>query len=83
MENSRIHKAPPEETRPKVSIILLDWSCREQFHTLAWLSNQTVARSQYELLWVELYDRVAPEAMAQADWVITCNQQGIAASRDA
>jgi len=77
MKNISIHKAPLEGARPKISIILLDWGCRERFHTLDWLTTQTVARDQYELIWVELYDRVAPEAMEKADWLITCNQIGM------
>ncbi|MBC8506165.1 MAG: hypothetical protein H8D34_14990, partial [Chloroflexi bacterium] len=31
---------------------------------------------QYELIWVELYDRVIDEVMEKADVVITCNQRG-------
>lgn len=81
MKNIIIHKAPPEGNcagpRPKVSIILLDWGCRERFHTLDWLAAQTVARDQYELIWVELYERVAPEVMQKADWLIACHQTGM------
>ena len=71
MSEIRIHKQPSEGSRPKVSIILLDWGCRERFHTLDWLSHQTVPREQYELIWVELYDRVVPEVLEKADWLIT------------
>jgi hypothetical protein len=41
----------------KVSVILLDWSVRESFHSLQYLNRQTVDRSQYELIWIEFYDR--------------------------
>src|SRR5204862_195682 len=58
------------------SIILLDWSCRERFHALQWLADQTVARDQYELIWVELFDRVVPQALQGADVVLTCSQKG-------
>ena len=70
-----IHKnaAPPA---PRLSIILLDWECRERFTTLDWLLRQDVAKDQYELIWVELYDRVMEEVMAKADVVINCNQRG-------
>ncbi|OQW30840.1 MAG: hypothetical protein A4E19_08820 [Nitrospira sp. SG-bin1] len=34
-------------------------------------------KDQYELIWVEVYDRVVDEVMKKADVVITCNQQGI------
>ncbi|MEZ0373075.1 MAG: glycosyltransferase [Candidatus Sericytochromatia bacterium] len=63
--------------KPKVSMILLDWECREYFQALAWLKEQDVPREDYELIWVELFLRVSPEAMAGADVVVTCGQQGI------
>ena len=47
----------------KVSVILLDWSVRESFHSLRYLSEQTVDRSQYELIWIEFYDRQPPALM--------------------
>jgi hypothetical protein len=46
---------------PKVSIVLLDWSCRESFHILDYLENQTIPRNQYEVIWIEYYERTAPE----------------------
>ncbi|MBM4079559.1 MAG: glycosyltransferase [Planctomycetes bacterium] len=64
-------------TTPKVSLILLDWSCRESLHALDWLAKQDVPRDQYELMWVELYDRVPQEVMDKADVVITCGQEGM------
>ncbi|HDZ20222.1 hypothetical protein LCGC14_0018220 [marine sediment metagenome] len=42
-----------------VSIVLLDWSCRESFHLLDYLAAQTVDRSQYEIIWTEFYDTPA------------------------
>lgn len=62
---------------PRLSIILLDWECRERFTALDWLLQQDVPKDQYELIWVEVYNRVADEVMKKADVVITCNQQGI------
>ncbi len=46
---------------PKVSIVLLDWSVRESFHVLHYLNEQSVAREQYEIIWIEYYDRKAKE----------------------
>ncbi|MBI4707661.1 MAG: glycosyltransferase [Candidatus Omnitrophica bacterium] len=46
---------------PKISIVLLDWSCRESFHSLDYLNNQTVSREQYEIIWIEYYSRRSPE----------------------
>lgn len=71
-----VHKnASPSS--PRLSIILLDWGCRERFTTLDWLRQQDVPKDQYELIWVEVYDRVVDEVMEKADVVITCHQQGI------
>lgn len=47
------------ETAPKLSLVLLDWSCRESFHILDYLAKQTVPRHEYEILWLEYYDRKA------------------------
>jgi hypothetical protein len=44
-------------TRPKISVILIDWGVRESFHSLEYLNRQTAARSDYELIWLEFYDR--------------------------
>ena len=71
----KLHKnsGPPA---PRMSFILLDWGCRERFTTLDWLRQQDVPKDQYELIWVELYDRVVDEVLEKADVVITCNQRG-------
>ncbi|MBI5599472.1 MAG: glycosyltransferase [Deltaproteobacteria bacterium] len=74
--NIKAHKAVERGPLPKVSLILLDWTCRERFFALDWLSKQDVPREEYEIIWVELYDRVVPEAMEKADVVITCGQKG-------
>ena len=73
-DRTRIHKdaAPPA---PRVSFILLDWGVRERFNTLDWLLRQDVPKSEYELIWIELFDRVVPEVLEKADLVVTCHQQ--------
>lgn len=78
METMRaiVHKNTSPSS-PRLSIVLLDWGCRERFTTLDWLSQQDVPKDQYELIWVEVYDRVIDEVMEKADVVITCNQQGV------
>ena len=43
--------------RPKISVILIDWGVRESFHSLHYLNRQTAGRGDYELIWVEFYDR--------------------------
>ncbi|TKB69981.1 MAG: glycosyltransferase [Nitrospira sp.] len=71
-----VHKSVSPSS-PRLSIILLDWGCRERFTTLDWLLQQDVPKDKYELIWVEVYDRVVDEVLKKADVVITCNQQGI------
>lgn len=46
--------------QPKVSLVLLDWSVRESFHILHYLSQQTVSRDQFEVIIVEYYSRISP-----------------------
>ena len=75
--NIRIRKRHTSAVLPEVSIILLDWSCRESFHAIEWLSNQDVPRDQYEIVWLELYDRVVPKIFEKVDVVMTCGQQGM------
>jgi len=48
--------------RPKISVVLIDWGVRESFHALHYLNRQTAARGDYELIWVEFYDR-QPEGL--------------------
>ena len=52
--------------KPKVSIILLDWSCRESYHILKYLQNQTIAREQFQIIWIEYYDRKPQKIL---DWL--------------
>ena len=72
-----VHKRNAKVKDPLVSVILSDWSVRDKFQALDWLNRQDAPRDEYELIWVELYDRVSPEAMAHADVVITCSQKGV------
>lgn len=43
--------------KPRLGLILLDWSVRESFHILHYLANQTVARDSFEVIVVEFYSR--------------------------
>src|SRR5208283_3364582 len=52
-----------EKISPIVSLILLDWSCRESFHSIKYLNNQTVGRDHYEIIWIEYYSRRSPQIM--------------------
>jgi hypothetical protein len=48
--------------KPKISVILIDWGVRESFHCLHYLNRQTARRDDYELIWLEFYDR-KPEGL--------------------
>ena len=54
-----LHRNP---AKPKISVILIDWGVRESFHCLHYLNRQTADRKDYELIWLEFYDR-KPEAL--------------------
>ncbi|MDO8137734.1 MAG: glycosyltransferase family A protein [Candidatus Brocadiales bacterium] len=59
---------------PKVSIVLLDWAVRESYHSLDYLSDQTVPRHQYEIIWIEYYNTRPQEI----DFVLKkCKELGI------
>lgn len=72
-----IHKQNSQPGACLMTVILLDWSVRESFHALDWLSKQDAPRNQYELIWVELYKRVIPEVVGKVDTLITCGQKGL------
>lgn len=56
---------------PKVSLILADWSVRESFHILDYLSRQTVDRDDFEVIIVEFYSRVSDAAEQYRDQIDT------------
>ena len=43
---------------PLISVIMVDGSFRESFHAIDFFGNQTF--DDFELLWVEYYDRIDP-----------------------
>jgi hypothetical protein len=44
---------------PDISFIFLDWSVRESFHILHYLSRQTIDRDRFEVVVIEYYSRVS------------------------
>ena len=44
----------------KLSIVLPDASYREMFHTPIYLNRQNANRKDYEIIWMELYDKETP-----------------------
>ncbi|MDH3257666.1 MAG: hypothetical protein OEM27_08605, partial [Nitrospinota bacterium] len=53
--------------KPSVSFVLLDWSCRESFHSLHYLNQQNIPRDQYEIIWIEFFDRKAEAIQKRLD----------------
>ena len=45
--------------RPKVSLVLLDWSVRESFHLLHYLDKQNIPRDWFEVNILEYYSRIS------------------------
>lgn len=45
--------------RPRVTLVLLDWSVRESFHLMHYLKTQTVPRDDFEVMILEYYSRVS------------------------
>jgi hypothetical protein len=41
----------------KLSIILIDWNVRESYHSVEYLNRQTIERKNYEIIWVEYYNK--------------------------
>ncbi len=50
-----------------ISFILMDWSCRESFHTLDFLANQSISRCNYELIWIEYGSNPSAELCKRID----------------
>lgn len=55
------YRRPAGAKPPTVSFVLLDWSCRESYHSLDYLAKQTVERDAYEIIWIEFYQRRAAD----------------------
>ena len=66
----KILKRSTRET-PKVSLILLDWSVRESFHVLHYLSKQNVPRDTFEVVIIEYCSRISDAIRKFEDQVDT------------
>lgn len=60
---------------PEVSIILLDWSCRESCHSIDYLNSQTVSRKRYEIIWIEYYNRIFYDIKKKMNECLTKGKQ--------
>jgi len=44
--------------KPLLTVLMVDGSFREHFHSLDYFCNQTISKNQFELIWVEFYNKV-------------------------
>lgn len=70
------------ESDTRLSIVVVDGSFRESFHSVDFFGRQTIPPQYYELLWVEYHDVVKPELAERiAKYpnfrIITLNRDGI------
>lgn len=57
--------------KPKVSLILVDWSVRESFHLLHYLGKQNIDRDLFEVIVIEYYSRISEAIRPFEDQVDT------------
>ena len=60
-----------ERTGAAVTVVLLDWSVREQMQLLHYLRTQTLARAAYEVMVVEFYGRESAVVGGYRDMIDT------------
>lgn len=46
---------------PRISIIMVDGSFRERYDSIDFMARQSIPARDYELIWVEYYNTIAPE----------------------
>lgn len=68
--------------QPKISVIMVDGGYRPHFEVMTSLNKQTMATTDYEVLWIEYFDRVQPELVDKINLlpnsrVYTLNLSGI------
>jgi hypothetical protein len=47
--------------RPKISVVMVDGSFRERYDSIDFMARQDFPAEDYELIWVEYYDAIAPD----------------------
>jgi hypothetical protein len=54
-------------SRPKISVVMVDGSFRERYESIEFMAGQDMPSADYELIWVEYYDRVHPDLQRRID----------------
>jgi len=52
---------PSVSADPKISVVMVDGSFRQKFHTIDFFARQSLPADDYEVLWVEYYDKLQAE----------------------
>lgn len=60
-----------KRSQPTLSLVFLDWSVRESFHSLHYLSRQTIQRDDFEIIIVEYYSHISNAIRKHEDRVDT------------
>ena len=75
--NYTLHRRPTAKGQAKLSVILLNRAAAPYPHALDWLNNQTVPRSNYELIWLDLSAKpINPELYEHVDVTIRAIHAG-------
>jgi len=59
------------KNKVKVSLVLLDWNCRESYHIFDYLNNQT--NDNFEIIWIEYYDKYIDIIEKNTDTLVILN----------
>lgn len=52
--------SPQSSGKPRISVVMVDGSFRENFHAVDFLARQDFPAADFEAIWVEYYDRLHP-----------------------
>ena len=56
-----------KQTKPKISVVMIDGSFRERYESIDFMARQGFAPEDYELIWVEYYDTIANDLQRRID----------------
>ncbi|GAB4190672.1 MAG: hypothetical protein Kow00105_04940 [Phycisphaeraceae bacterium] len=57
----------PSEAQLKISVIMVDGAFRERYDSIDFMARQNLPATDYELIWVEYYDRIADDLQRRID----------------
>lgn len=53
--------------RPKISVVMVDGAFRERYDSIDFMARQTFSPEDYELIWVEYFDRIDSDLQRRID----------------